>query len=947
MDVKTAFLNGELKEEVYVHQPEGFVDPERPHHVYRLKKALYGLKQAPRAWYDTLSKFLLAQGFSKGVVDPTFLKQSLSDIHFITRTSGKPGMVSCSRKGQRINWRIIHRRLALGENDSNSFSQLGIEVYEAGDTQTLRMSKRPNHPIHFSCFKATPSDHASRQQPGPSLLLPTLILLLIVNKLGYPKEVITCLYVHHNDMFQPWRALTTIEQSVALYGKDFTARARLSLAKSSTCYKFLGCWRMESTSFPLFPKIVSGYKVIYFHLATDAQTSPKSASLLLWAYRAEPLATSQEAKPCTAKNLGEEAQRQCQNRLRLHTLAKRAKAGKVITEEAILQEVPGKGKEKVEANNEKTTADTEAESMVSVTIQQDTSVIPPMTSSVIGLVPRPDLPMLLAYYQPHNHNISNNNKQLFHYHLTTNKVHQIPSSSSCMDELKSLSRILVVERADCGFIDSQEIDERLKIQLGMWKFCSTHVGGDYERGHAVHRSSYEALQDSSVVMNMRSFRSRACSRTHKGKLGTLLSEARYLQRLRLGSPPYHHSPPPPSQGASGAFLASQPKPRIARARALKPPSRTHHSTALSSPHPSPRKEVISQKAPRPPSSLKTLASAEYSLLGQSTDTRLVGDLRLALTMLPNDLVYGNVQSWWTPLKNDRPASPEPAWTIPSSDLPVPTNNWASALKTTYVPPPENSLLAQTGDIATFMDWYCKQQRISKLTPKDLEGPAYEIVKVFHLDVVHLQFQMEECHKLLIDKVDDAILIVTVSKPASTWAGIFIRCRLRATGTDAVLDLKRCASRTSLNVMESLTGGFKENDLAMNRCSSEGDRRSRRTTSVLEPSFSPDDKKGFTTAVSLWTRNLVIQQRVEDFQLGIERQRYIQGAKMRDADDYESQQDKSRDEYKILDEERRCQKQGVHVCYPERLKDHDVSSDLESIIVDGIREGDYRLLKRTE
>ncbi|GJR90478.1 retrovirus-related pol polyprotein from transposon TNT 1-94 [Tanacetum coccineum] len=71
MDVKTAFLNGELKEVVYVSQPEGFVDPDRPHHVYRLKKALYGLKQAPRAWYDTLSKFLLTQGFSKGVVDQT------------------------------------------------------------------------------------------------------------------------------------------------------------------------------------------------------------------------------------------------------------------------------------------------------------------------------------------------------------------------------------------------------------------------------------------------------------------------------------------------------------------------------------------------------------------------------------------------------------------------------------------------------------------------------------------------------------------------------------------------------------------------------------------------------------------------------------------------------------------------------------------------------------
>ncbi|GJU75352.1 putative ribonuclease H-like domain-containing protein [Tanacetum coccineum] len=58
MDMKTAFLNGELKEEVYVRQPKGFVNPDRPHHVYRLKKSLYGLKQAPRAWYDTLSKFL-------------------------------------------------------------------------------------------------------------------------------------------------------------------------------------------------------------------------------------------------------------------------------------------------------------------------------------------------------------------------------------------------------------------------------------------------------------------------------------------------------------------------------------------------------------------------------------------------------------------------------------------------------------------------------------------------------------------------------------------------------------------------------------------------------------------------------------------------------------------------------------------------------------------------
>ncbi|GJX61001.1 retrovirus-related pol polyprotein from transposon TNT 1-94, partial [Tanacetum coccineum] len=65
MDVKTAFINGELKEEVYVSQPEGFVDQDNPSHVYKLKKALYGLKQTPRAWYDMLSSFLISQHFSK------------------------------------------------------------------------------------------------------------------------------------------------------------------------------------------------------------------------------------------------------------------------------------------------------------------------------------------------------------------------------------------------------------------------------------------------------------------------------------------------------------------------------------------------------------------------------------------------------------------------------------------------------------------------------------------------------------------------------------------------------------------------------------------------------------------------------------------------------------------------------------------------------------------
>ncbi|GJV87248.1 retrovirus-related pol polyprotein from transposon TNT 1-94 [Tanacetum coccineum] len=68
-------------QEVYVSQPEGFIDPEFPDHVYRLKKALYGLKQAPRAWYDKLSSFLIQHGFTKGIVDPTlFTRRHGEDI---------------------------------------------------------------------------------------------------------------------------------------------------------------------------------------------------------------------------------------------------------------------------------------------------------------------------------------------------------------------------------------------------------------------------------------------------------------------------------------------------------------------------------------------------------------------------------------------------------------------------------------------------------------------------------------------------------------------------------------------------------------------------------------------------------------------------------------------------------------------------------------------------
>jgi hypothetical protein len=83
MDVKSAFLNGPIKEEVYVEQPPGFEDSEYPNHVYKLSKVLYRLKQAPRAWYECLRDFLITNGFKVGKADPTLFTKTIAKDLFI------------------------------------------------------------------------------------------------------------------------------------------------------------------------------------------------------------------------------------------------------------------------------------------------------------------------------------------------------------------------------------------------------------------------------------------------------------------------------------------------------------------------------------------------------------------------------------------------------------------------------------------------------------------------------------------------------------------------------------------------------------------------------------------------------------------------------------------------------------------------------------------------
>jgi hypothetical protein len=83
MDVKSAFLNGPIKKEVYVEQPPGFENIEYPNHDYKLSKALYRLKQAPRAWYECLRDFLVTNGFKVGKSDPTLFTKTIAKDLFV------------------------------------------------------------------------------------------------------------------------------------------------------------------------------------------------------------------------------------------------------------------------------------------------------------------------------------------------------------------------------------------------------------------------------------------------------------------------------------------------------------------------------------------------------------------------------------------------------------------------------------------------------------------------------------------------------------------------------------------------------------------------------------------------------------------------------------------------------------------------------------------------
>ncbi|GKE11617.1 hypothetical protein Tco_1415168 [Tanacetum coccineum] len=218
---------------------------------------------------------------------------------------------------------------------------------------------------------------------------------------------------------------------------------------------------------------------------------------------------------------------------------------------------------------------------------------------------------------------------------------------------------------------------------------------NYDKGHEDHRMAYDALQKSILRDESEQFDADKAE------------ECKKMKSKQDSPKTLPESPPPLPSGASGASgttgaidFAQDPLPPP-QSSTTNPDDQSPGSTA--------------------PGSSKTAAITAYTAWTTTTSR-----FEPSALSIPED-------DWFKPLSEDeRPATPEPDWSIPSSSLPVPIHNWASALASSY-------------------------QGITELTPEHLEGPAYEVVKSFHPDVIHLQFQMEECHKLLTNQVNDRLL----------------------------------------------------------------------------------------------------------------------------------------------------------------------------------------------
>ncbi|GJZ07312.1 hypothetical protein Tco_0541105 [Tanacetum coccineum] len=506
-----------------------------------------------------------------------------------------------------------------------------------------------------------------------------------------------------------------------------------------------------------------------------------------------------------------------------------------------------------EEESGKTNAETEVHSMVSVPIHQDTSSVPPMTTPVIDLTTmQSDSPLPTPTSITHNHN---NNISSTTSSTTTKHRRSDPSKSHRLD--KQGTRLYNLENLNIPHKVSQAVDEivtdavdwvmQAPLQARFRDLPIKSLELDYSNQHLAYQEE---------------------ARKKKRK-------KRAAPRTPSESPPSPPPPPPPPAGASGALGIS-----VTSGSSLLLPPPPPPSTGASGSAQQTGSKALSSSNPAV-STHQSMAWTTSNTRFESTDYMAAQDLSPTDSLIQDDSIpdeqvhlsddedFGNDhlpkadsrKDWWKPLpEEERPATPKPAWVIPSSN---------------------------TGDMKTFMKWYCRQVNKTKLTQADFEGRAYEVVKAFYPDVIHLQFQMEEYHKMLTDQGSSPALSISKMKaarypnfglellvPEHMW--IDDVCTYDITATYGISHWVKAYSRYGYDYLSKIVlrrADFQEHTIVekdfKNLYPSDFEDLNMLLLQGHLDHLPSSDKWMISTDVKLWTRNLVIRRQVKDFQLGIE------------------------------------------------------------------------------
>ncbi|GJU82291.1 putative ribonuclease H-like domain-containing protein [Tanacetum coccineum] len=183
MDVKSAFLYGKIEEEVYVCQPPGFEDPDFPDRVYKVEKALYGLHQAPRAWYETLSTYLLDNGFQRGEIDKTlFIRRHKCDI-LLVQVYVDDIIFGSTKKELCIAFeKLMHEKFQMSSMGELTFF-LGLQVKQKKDGIFISQDKYVDEILKKFRFTEVKTASTPMETQKP-LLNEKMLMLVILNTAG-------------------------------------------------------------------------------------------------------------------------------------------------------------------------------------------------------------------------------------------------------------------------------------------------------------------------------------------------------------------------------------------------------------------------------------------------------------------------------------------------------------------------------------------------------------------------------------------------------------------------------------------------------------------------------------------------------------------------------------------------------------------------------------------